>query len=408
MIQATATSLLSSASGHAQVKDDRLIAGLAKKIGSPSYLYFEEAIDENIEMFADIPYEPTSIHFATMANDNPILLSILKEAGFGVFVNSLKHLTVAKKCGFATDEVIFASTGISPRLMKSLINQNVPINIDSIQQLKQFGVLAPGQKIGIRINIDEKSKNDPHNGLGSRIGVLQSEFDAVKRAAKKYGLQIAGTHIYPGTDIVNMQDSLAAVQTTLDLSDHFPDIEFVDLGGGFPIDRGRFDIATYKSEVAEMMVRYSRKRGRDIRLVVEPGRAMFGDTAVFISEVTDVKVRPDRAIVTCDGSASLLPRAMFYEDYNPVRAIGNLNHLQFQLPVDIAGSTTYSRDYLSRKTQLPIVEPGNLLVFENAGSYCYSMITRFLGQALPPEYMYRKDGTLQLIRPGETFPVEVM
>lgn len=205
-----------------------------------------------------------------------------------------------------------------------------------------------------------------------------------------------------------MGDSLAAVQTTLDLSEHFPDIDFVDLGGGFPIDRHRFDIETYKQAVAEMLERYSRKRGRPIQLIIEPGRAMFGDTAVFCTTVTDVKQRPDRVLVTCDGSASLLPRAMFYEDYNPVRALVDARRTDFDLPVDIAGSTTYSRDYLSRQTQLPEVNPGEVLAFEFAGSYCYSMITRFLGQALPAEYLLRSNGQLDLIRTGENFYGEMV
>lgn len=385
-----------------------LLQRIAKQTDGPFYLYSEDAIRENIAMFAEFPYENTSIHFATMANDNPYLLAFLKDAQFGVFVNSLKHLEVAKQCGFGSDEVVFASTGITPKLMKSLVAQEIQVNIDSVNQIKLLGEIAPGSSCGIRINIDERSKNDPHNGLGSRIGVLASEFDDVKRTAAEYGIRINGTHIYPGTDITDMGDSLAAVQTTLDLSEHFPDIDFVDLGGGFPIDRHRFDIETYKQEVAEMLERYSRKRGRPIQLIIEPGRAMFGDTAVFCTTVTDVKQRPDRVLVTCDGSASLLPRAMFYEDYNPVRALVDARRTDFDLPVDIAGSTTYSRDYLSRQTQLPEVNPGEVLAFEFAGSYCYSMITRFLGQALPAEYLLRSNGQLDLIRTGENFYGEMV
>jgi diaminopimelate decarboxylase len=97
---------------------------------------------------------------------------------------------------------------------------------------------------------------------------------------------------------------------------------------------------------------------------------------------------------------------MFYEDYNPLRVAGAEGRRPFARPVDVAGATTYSRDYLTRKVELAEVSPGDLLVFGNAGSYCYSMITRFLGQSLPPEYLLRCDGRLELIRPGENFLAE--
>ena len=385
---------------------DRLIELAARKVGTPCYLYFEDRILDNLDRFKNFPYEHTSVHFATMANDNPCLLRMVKEAGFGVFVNSTKHLDVALGCGFGVSEVIFASTGVSPSLMKQLVRLGVQVNLDSLQQVELFGSIAPGGRAGLRLNIDERSKNDPHNGLGSRIGVLESEFEAVNRVATTRGVRLVGTHIYPGTDITRLDDSIAAVEKTLALSEHFPDLEFIDLGGGFPINHARFDLDSYKREVALLLRRYSAHRERPLRLILEPGRAMFGDAAVFCTTVTDVKHRPDRVVVGCDGSATLLPRAMFYEDYNPVRVAGGAGREPFPLPADVAGATTYSRDYLTRKVELPEVAPGDLLIFENAGSYCYSMITRFLGQPLPPEYLITADGRVELIRPGEDFLTE--
>jgi diaminopimelate decarboxylase len=389
-------------------QDDLLIEQVARQVGTPCYIYFERKIRENLARFKDIPYPHTAVHFATMANDNPHLLGTVREAGYGVFVNSLKHLDLALKCGFGVSDVIFASTGISPALMKRLLSIKIQVNLDSLKQVELFGKVAPGSAAGIRLNIDEKSKNDPHNGLGSRIGVLESEFDVVKQAAAAAGIRFVGTHIYPGTNISRLDDSLASVEKTLALSEHFPDLEFIDLGGGFPIDHAQFDIATYKTEVARMLTRYSLHRGRPIRLVIEPGRSIFGDTAVFCTSVTDVKERPDRVVVGCDGSATLLPRAMFYEDYNPVRVAGAEGRNLFGLPVDVAGATTYSRDYLTRNVSLPEVKPADLLIFGNAGSYCYSMITRFLGQSLPPEYLLTTDGHLEEIRPGEEFCTETI
>ncbi len=198
-------------------KDDNLIEQIARQVGTPCYIYFEHNIKENLTRFNDIPYPHTAIHFATMANDNPRLLGMVKDAGYGVFLNSLKHLDIALRCGFDVSDVIFASTGISPRLMRHLVRLGVQVNLDSLQQVELFGQVSPGGAAGIRLNIDEKSRNDPHNGLGSRIGVLASEFEAVKRAAAANSIRFVGTHIYPGTNLTRLEDSLACVQQTLAL-----------------------------------------------------------------------------------------------------------------------------------------------------------------------------------------------
>jgi diaminopimelate decarboxylase len=379
-----------------------------KTISTPFYLYGEKRIRENIERFRDIAFNDTRIHFATMANDNPRLLDMLKRAGFGVFVNSLKHLALVLAGGFEIGDVIFASTGISPKTMRILIKKGVHLNLDSLGQVALYGALNPGGRAGIRLTIDEKSKNNVFIGAESRIGIMESELEQLFEVADRHSLDLAGVHVYLGTDVTSIDDILAGVEKTLAMADHFPKLTFVDLGGGFPIDRSRFDFEVYNRRVSEMLDAYAIQRRRPIRMIIEPGRAMFGDAAWFFTTVTDVKERPDRFLVCCDASASLIPRAMFYEDYNPVWVDGADDRDVFDKPVDIVGSTTYSRDFLGKRLRLPKVEIGDRLVFGNAGSYCYSMITRFLGQALPHEYLLNCQGELELIRAGEHFFSEVV
>lgn len=375
-----------------------------EKLGDSSfYVYDEDLIATNIARFASFPYPHTSIHFASMANDNPVLLGILKDAGFGLFVNSRKHLDLGLSLGFRPADIIFASTGINRPTMKLLGELGVRVNIDSPGQLRLYGSLHPGTEVGIRLNIDEKSKNNVFLGLESRIGVLESEFEEIFAIAAEYGLKLNGTHVYLGTDVTLLDDLLAGIDRTLELSDRFPDLEFIDAGGGFPIEAARFDFQTYKHAITDRLNAYSARRGRAIKLILEPGRSMFGSTASFYAQVTDVKARPDRYLVCVNASATLIPRAMFYEDYNPVSIVRGESAGGFDLPVDIVGCTTYSRDFISKNADLERVEVGDWIALRNAGSYCYAMITRFLGQAMPPEYLLRRNGDLEPIRAGESY-----
>jgi len=384
---------------------------LCNRIPTPFYAYDEKAIFENVERFARIPYEKKAIYFASMANDNPVLLNIIRKAGFGIFVNSMKHLALAVEIGFEPHQIIYTTTGLSSKHMAFLIQHGILVNLDTLDQVARYGELARGGKAGIRLNTDERSRVDSYvSGNNSRIGLLPHELPNVLAIARQKGLRIAGTHVYLGTDIVTEDEMLAGMKRMLELSRSFPDLEYVDFGGGFPVaseNQGNFNFARYQKECAELLRACSAERGRPIQLILEPGRALFGDSAVFCTRVVEVKEREDRYIVACDGSVSIFPRPLVYGIYHSVAVAGRTGAPPADKPSDVVGSTTYSRDFLTRGAKLPKVEPGDVLVFDSAGSYCYSMITRFLGQALPAEILIDRDGNAVVIRKPENFETEL-
>ena len=375
----------------------------SRKINSAFYLYDNDRIEENFARFESVLYPHTSVYFASMANDNPILLEKIRDRGMGLFVNSLKHLRLAESVGFPPDRIIFASTGLTTTMMRYLVARGIRLHLDSVTQIGQFGTLGIKTEVGLRLNTSERSRISPFTGNESRIGIQDHELDAALETCARLGLTAKGSHVYIGTDIVNVDEMIAGVERSLELSDRFPDLEYVDVGGGFPLDETLFDFEDYNARITALMSAFSNKRGRPIRLVIEPGRAMFGNAARFYAQVTDVKRRDGHYFVCVDASASMIPRAMFYEDYNPVRVMTNGAGARpaFDQPVDVVGNTTYSRDFLARRQTLPEVEIGDWLEFDQAGSYCYSMMTRFLGQTFPPEYLTSGGGALTLIRPGD-------
>jgi diaminopimelate decarboxylase len=382
------------------VRNDTILETVAE-YGTPCYIYDEQLIERNIERFTNLTYPNRAVHFASMANNNPQLLNMLRKRGLGIFVNSVKHLKLAMDCGFSPAEIIYTSTGISRRDLEFIAKLGVTINLDSLGQLELFGQVAPGSRCGIRLNIDENSLGNIFIGAESRIGLLETELEQARAIAEKYDLSIVGTHVYLGTNIVSLPTMLEGVQRTLELSNIFPDLTYVDLGGGFPVsgdDIPEFDYAEYDKQIREMFVKYSAMRGRQIKLVLEPGRALFGDTAVFCTSVLDVKERPDRYLACVDASATLMPKSLFYGEFHGVEVIGKQDQPTEGKPTDVVGSTTYSRDFLAKGDLLPATQVDDVLAFHNAGSYGYSMITQFLGQDSPCEVLVAKDGSTRLLR----------
>jgi len=376
--------------------DETAVANVVDQYGTPCYLYDETLIRRNAERFTGLQYPDKTIHFASMANNNPHLLRLAKDAGMGIFVNSTRHLRLALECGFTADEIIYTSTGVRRSDLELIADLGVTVNLDSLGQLDLYGSIAPGSTCGIRLNIDENSLGNVFIGTESRIGLMENELEQAIEIAAKHRLTVEGTHVYLGTNIVSLDTMIRGVQRTLELSEVFPDLTYVDLGGGFPVtDDGidEFDYSSYDREISRLFAEYSRKRGRAIRLVLEPGRALFGDTAVFCTSVLDVKNRPDRFLVCVDASATLIPRSLFYGEYHRVEVLGRSGEPAADKAADVVGSTTYSRDFLAKGVRLPPLHPEDVLVFRNAGSYCYSMITQFLGQDEPSEILVHADAS---------------
>ncbi|MBD1558983.1 hypothetical protein HC752_18770 [Vibrio sp. S9_S30] len=86
---------------------ERILLERANLGDSSFYFYSESLIQKNINQFKSVPYPHLGIHFASMANDNPTLLKMLESNGFGIFVNSRKHMQLALDCGFSPNRIIF-------------------------------------------------------------------------------------------------------------------------------------------------------------------------------------------------------------------------------------------------------------------------------------------------------------
>ena len=226
----------------------------------------------------------------------------------------------------------------------------------------------------------------------------------MRRIADLFGITIAGVHVYLGTDIADYEYLVTGTEQVLSVAEDFPDLQYVDLGGGFPtegLNGIHFDYRSYGAAMTDIFTRYSEKRGRSVKMILEPGRSLFGDSAIFCTSVVDLKERADRLIVGCDGSVSQFPRPLMYDEYHPISVSGKAGVSPQAKLCDVVGNTTYSRDYLAKGVQLPALALGDILCLEHAGSYCFALTTQFLGQFSPPEVLVRLNGEIVVIRERE-------
>lgn len=353
------------------------------------YIYNIKRINKNCNKFLKIPYQPKSINFAMMANSTPEFVGILKQAGLNIFVNSVLHLNIALELGYGGDDIVFAASAMDDATMKQVNDSGAVVVLDSVGQLERWNSLFPNKRIGVRCNIGELVKPKKtiagyFIGKESRLGLTLDEINNLKG-----NIQINGLHVYVGTNITDIDYFLTCYSQIIKLAELFPNLQFLDFGGGFGLEEESsevFDFAAYGEKVTDLMNSLSKKLNKQVKLILEPGRIIGGDAGYFVCNVVDIKTRNGQQLIGVNASSVQFPRPLFYPDdvFHPVTVIHQNRQPESYKEVisTIYGCSTYSRDFLAKDINLPVVSVGDIVVIGYAGSYCATAHTGFLG--FPP------------------------
>jgi len=369
------------------------IRNLSESENGPFYAYDTKKIQQNCSKLMDVPYTPKSIHFAMMANSTPQFVELIKQSGLNVFVNSLSHLETAKELGYNGIEIVYAASAMDEETMRKAEKCGARVILDSFGQYNQWSSLFPDAGIGIRCNIGELVT--PKNTLAgyfigkeSRLGLTIDSIEKLKGNSNVLGL-----HIYVGTNITDVNYFIDCYSQVVKLTSWFPNLQYLDFGGGFGIGEksyAEFDMKSYGKKVSQLMKKVSDNLGRKIELILEPGRIIGADAGFFACKVVDIKNRNNQQLIGVNASCVQFPRPLFYPEsaFHPVLILRK-NGFAFNKPEvlsSIFGCSTYSRDFLANEIRLPQTSVGDIVIFGHAGSYCSSAYTSFLGFPKAKEY----------------------
>jgi diaminopimelate decarboxylase len=393
----TAVSADLSLDARSQSHDARL-AERARKHGTPLYLYDLNYLDVRVaELRAALHDAQARLFFATMANDCLPVLCRLAQLGVGACVNSIPHLELAQEAGFASDSTQFTSTGVSRADLQTLAARGIRTNLDSCAQLDAWFELGQAEA-GIRVNAASLAGSSQ----GDRIGIDADQLAEASQIAASRGGRINGMHVYVGTNFQRPQEMLPTLEALFDLAVSLPHLAYVNVGGGIGVDyahtAGPFDIDGYGARIGELANRLRGRSERPVEVICEPGRALTASSARFLTSVTDVKQLSGRRLAAVDASVAIFPRPLHHpESPHRIRQLAPRPGPEDEagrrgVPTSIVGRTTYSRDILGSCVLPEPLSVGALLCFEDAGAYCQSMISRFLGQPDPVE-VFLDDGS---------------
>ena len=381
---------------HFALKNKEQLLDLAVRHGTPLYYYDGARVREQYKLFRSFfSFPRVGVHYAMKANYNPTLLRILCEEGCNIDAVSHAEVLLALQVGFRSSDIMYTSNMISDTEMHTVAALGVLFNIDSLSRLEKFGCAFPGSRVCLRFNpevVTGHHDNVKTGGDETKFGINLRNIDSALAICSRYGLRVVGVHEHAGSGIpetVDMEAGMSAILRLVTLS-RFPDLEFVDFGGGFkvPYKPGEkvVDYAAFGVSVSAMFSTFCSTFGGELEMRFEPGRFLVAEAGYLLVTVNTLKYNGDRRIVGVDSGFPQLIRPMFYGAYHHITNVSALIRSDVEVErYDVVGNICETGDRFAKDRMISTISEGDILCIHTAGAYGYAMGGVYNLRAMPTE-----------------------
>ena len=372
---------------------------IAADVGTPCFVYSRAAIErawhEYDRALAGIPHE---ICYSVKANSNLAVIDVLGRLGAGFDIVSSGELERVLAARVPADRIVFSGVGKSDAEMAAALEAGVGcFNVESAQELDRLASLAgaTGKQapVSLRVNPDIDARTHPYITTGLHENKFGIPVDDVRglyaRAAANPSLDVRGIDCHIGSQLGSIEPYLDALDRLLALVDSLAAdgirLAHLNLGGGLGIryrDESPPEPAALAGAVAERLA------GREIVLMLEPGRSIVGNAGVLLTRVEYLKHNGAKRFAVVDAAMNDLIRPALYDawhDIVPVRPREGVSE-----PYEIVGPVCESGDFLGRGRAL-VLEPGDLLAVRSAGAYAFAMSSNYNSRPRAAEVMVDGD-----------------
>ena len=382
---------------------------IVQEFGTPLYLYNADRIAHQYANLQTAFKHSNKVRFfyACKALTNINILKHIKQIGCNVDCSSINEAKLAVHAGFSAENILYTSNGIAFDEIEEAVALGININIDSLSNLEKFGKkYGHSYPVGIRIRPNIMAGGNLKISTGhenSKFGIPIEQLNEIVRLMQQYNIHIAGLHNHTGSEIKDVDVFMKVSSVFLDMIPHFPELQFLDMGGGFKVpykdgDEGT-DIQLLADEIMYFEKTISETYQRSFQIWFEPGKYIVSEAGYLLTKVNVIKETPTATFVGIDSGFNHLIRPMFYEAYHRIRNISNEQGVfkKYAVVGNICETDTFAWDRDLNETK-----EGDLLVFDNAGAYGFEMASNFNSRFRPAEVLV-KDGKAVLIRKREVF-----
>lgn len=389
---------------------------IAQQYGTPTYVYSKAALTANLKEFQEIlAAHPAGrnalVCYAAKANSNLAVLNLFARMGAGFDIVSGGELERVLAAGAKAEKVVFSGVGKSSGEIEAALNASILcFNVESAPELERINTIAGrlGKKapISLRVNPDVDAKTHPYISTGlktAKFGVpIQDALALYQRAHSLPHLQVEGIDCHIGSQLLDPSPFVEALDRILglvdQLSEHKIAIRHLDIGGGLGI---RYQTDDQQPTVQDYLTPLLNKlEGRNLKVVLEPGRRLVGNAGILITKVEYLKPGAEKNFALVDAAMNDLMRPALYEAWHDIVEVSI--HSAEKKEYDVVGPVCETGDFLGQNRSLSVTE-GDLLAVMSAGAYGMAMSSNYNTRPRAAEVMV--DGqTLHCVRRRESVP----
>jgi diaminopimelate decarboxylase len=388
-------------------------AEVRERFGTPCYVYDRTLLEAAAKEALAFPApHGLTVRYAMKANPSHGILVLFRELGLHIDASSDFEVERALRADFPPGAIQLTAQMPSRRLEEH-VRRGVWFNACSLHQLAEFGRVAPGRELSIRINpgLGSGSSNRTNTGgPASSFGIWHEYLGQARTIAHRSGLRIRRlhSHIGSGTDPEVWK---RCARMTLDLVSQFPEVASVNLGGGFKVGRmpeePSVDLADVGAHIRSELEAFSQRDGRALHLEIEPGTYLVALAGAVVATCVDVvdTGRDGYRFAKLDTGMTEVTRPSLYGAQHPIDVLVSGRP---PAAVVFVGPCCESGDILSpapgdaealAPRWVPRPEIGDLVVVGGAGAYCAAMSTvNYNSYPQAPEVMLEPDGRLRPLR----------
>ncbi len=308
---------------------------------------------------------------------------VLQAQGAWAEVVSGREYRMAKGLGYEGGQIIFNGPYKTDDDLRTALEDGAIVNINDHDELNRLVeiVRSTGNVHDIGIRLSATIPHFGHSRFGFSVETGEAEL-AVGKISDTPNLRLIGchTHIHGDADDPECFRESARKYGAF-IRENVPDykstIKFLDLGGGFPAHGPKphsrsswnpLPIETYVNALTDELTPMFPNQGDDAMLILEPGRYLVADCAVFVSRVISRKETDGHQSVTSDGSIAMMPLTHYCPQviraYTP-----ELTEKREPVISSIVYGPTCRENDILYKGHFPQVEIGDYLVHYASGAY---------------------------------------
>ncbi len=378
-------------------------------IKTPAYFYDLDLLKKTLGVASrEADRYGYRLHYAIKANNNPVILRIIREYGYGTDCVSGNEMLRALETGFTAGGMVLAGVGKTDVEIELAIKNDIfCINCESLEELEVASKIAGKLKkiVRVALRVNPSIKADTHryittggeeNKFGIVLPQLRQALDYCKNSAE---IEFTGLHFHIGSQITSLDpfkklcETVNRVWREFDITDYSG--KMINLGGGYGIDYKKPetnsvpDFGSFFSLFAEYL---ELPRGTSVHF--ELGRSLVGQCGRILTRVLYTKQGAGKKFVIVDAGMTELIRPALYQAVHRIINVSSPGHPE---RYDVVGPVCESSDVFAKDIMLPRTLRGDMLHILSCGAYTESMNMNFNLREKPGS-VYFSEGK---IVPGE-------